>query len=134
MAKPSFWLSRELTTCAVYYCLCLDEKEFHAELKHCGIPQSLYRPFLVSPRSHAAVHYYSHGDKELAFVCLGDTDDRTGVQIAALLCHEAVHIWQHHAGLIGAGNDHGDEEEAYAIQAIAQALMQSFAERRVHNG
>ena len=64
-----------------------------------------------------------------AIVQIKDCDWWNLNQIHGLLLHEAVHIWQAHTRAIGSLNDHGDEEEAYAIQAIAQELMYSFREQ-----
>jgi hypothetical protein len=52
----------------------------------------------------------------------------TGIGLAALLVHEAVHIWQRCCDCIGETNP-GDEQEAYAIQNIAQTLMEAYAEK-----
>ncbi len=128
----SQWLDRGLTVCALYYCLCLTEKEYLRQLKHCKIPETKAGPF-----SHewgdAGVFFYQSEGKYVALVCMDQAEivkrELTGVQIAAILAHEAVHIWQKHARLIGSFNDHGDEEEAYAIQTITQSLLQSYRDQ-----
>lgn len=122
------WLDRTLTQCAYYYCLCLNEADFHKELRKLKVPAHRWSTFL-NPNAHATTHHFEHNGNMIAVVCLGGWQSRTGCQIAALLVHEAVHIWQRHAVHIGSFNDHGDEEEAYAIQNITQALMESFAEQ-----
>lgn len=121
------WLDRTLTVCAYYYCLCLNEADFHAKLRQMRLPGHRWSRFLT-PGRHATTHYFEHDGKMIAIVCMNAdmATEKTGAQIAALLVHEAVHIWQLHAHYIGAGNDHGDEEEAYAIQNIAQNLMESY--------
>jgi hypothetical protein len=48
--------------------------------------------------------------------------------VAGLLVHEAVHVFQRYCEHIGERRP-GAEQEAYGIQAIAQELMQSFAEQ-----
>ena len=45
-----------------------------------------------------------------------------------MLVHEAVHVWQAYCREIGERNP-GDEQEAYAVQSIAQELMAEFARR-----
>ena len=124
------WLDRTLTQCAYYYCLILREEDFFAELRRMKLPECRWGPFLT-PHSHATTHHFEHDGKMIAIVCLDAelATTKTGCQVAALLVHEAVHIWQRHAAYIGAHNDHGDEEEAYAIQNITQSLMESYAEQ-----
>lgn len=122
------WCDRTLTTCSYYYCLCTTEKQFVDELERIGLPTWRQTQW-ISPDMHATTHLFTHDGKPTAMVCIRPDTERTGVQIAALLVHEAVHIWQRHAAYIGSHNDHGDEEEAYAIQNIAQNLMESFREQ-----
>jgi hypothetical protein len=47
------------------------------------------------------------------------------IDAAALLVHEAVHVWQHTRGAMGPG-DLGVETEAYAVQNIAAQLMRAY--------
>ena len=127
--KPE-WLDRTLTKCAYCYCLRLSEEDYYAELKALGMPVSSWGEFITGGKtSHATTHtFITPSGIPVAIVCMTPNFEKyTGVQIAALLVHEAVHIWQKHAAYIGAWNDHGDEEEAYAIQNIAQSLMEDFA-------
>lgn len=126
--KKLEWLDRALTVCAYYYCLCLSEEAFNDELDRIKFPV-WKRSRWISPDMHATTHHFIHDDNPCAMVCIRPDFERTGVQIAALLVHEAVHIWQKHAAYIGSHNDHGDEEEAYAIQNIAQNLMESYREQ-----
>lgn len=126
--KP--WLDRRLTLCSYYYCLRLSEKEFWEELHHLEIPCGKWPPFMGRGFGDAATHLFeSPTGKYLAIVTLKDASKHDGIQVASLLTHEAVHIWQAHSRVIGSLNDHGDEEEAYAIQAITQELLYSFKEQ-----
>ena len=61
-------------------------------------------------------------------MCLEDWRGRHPVEVAGLLVHEAVHIWQQYADRIGE-DEPGREQEAYAIQAISHELMAEFARR-----
>jgi hypothetical protein len=121
------WLDRRIAAPGPYLCLCLDEPSFHAALADCGIKS---RPdFMASPHSNATVHFLeNHGGNLVCIVALGPCGGRTPVEVAGLLVHEAVHVWQRHCERIGEHRP-GDEQAAYGIQAIAQELMQSFSEQ-----
>lgn len=133
--KRPVYLDRRLTVCALCYCLCFSEEEFHGELKRLNIPRGDWPRFIPGTHGNASTHLLDPatvGDRKrppVAIVCIegGRLNEYSGSQIAALLCHEAVHIWQAHARRIGAFNDHGDEEEAYAIQGLTQSLLEECA-------
>ena len=61
-------------------------------------------------------------------MCIAVTGNRLPVEVAGLLVHEAVHVWQEYADRIGETHP-GREQEAYAIQAISQELMTEYARR-----
>ena len=131
ITKP-YWLDRSLMLCAYYYCLCLSEKEFKAKMVELEVDLFNMPDSFVGKTSGAKLHHFiaPNGDM-IAIVCLDIEESLkyTPTQVAALLVHEAVHIWQKHAAKIGSFNDHGDEDEAYAIQNISQSLMEEYARR-----
>ncbi len=123
--KPK-WLDRRIAAPGPYLTLCLSQDEFDAVLKHLDIPHTQY---LRTARADATTHHlHAPGKKLCSVVCLGDMSGRTGVEIAGLLVHEAVHVWQEYADCIGE-NQPGCEQEAYAVQAIAQELMAEYSRR-----
>lgn len=73
----------------------------------------------------AQVNFYD--DDSLAIVQIGDTSERTSVEIHGLLLHEVVHVWQRIRQRMGEHNP-STEFEAYSIQAIAQDLFAMFEE------
>ena len=125
------WLDRRLTICAAHFCLVQSEAALWAELRKLKVDIKHWptinefndaTTFQINPG-------YTDAGKACAIVYVKPHTGKDGVAVAALLVHEAVHIWQWHAQLIGAHNDHGAEEEAYAIQHIAQELMQAYQEQ-----
>lgn len=116
------WLDRRIAAAGPYLTLCLGEEDIPAIEKKLGAavqwPSSGANcTVLVSPTGLLT-----------CVVCIADWRGRDPVEVAGLLVHEAVHVWQHYADDIGENNP-GTEQEAYAIQAIAQELMAEFARR-----
>ena len=84
---------------------------------------------MASSTANATMH--SLNSKNGTLVCivtLGGWAARTPVEVAGLLIHEAVHVWQCYCERIGERAP-GDEQMAYGIQSIAQELMSSFVEQ-----
>lgn len=130
MSKKIPWLDRSINICSMYYVLCLDIPSFHRVLKHCGIPQQDYPNFVARSHSNATVHYLLDGKehKKIAVICIKDYQNKEPVQVAALLCHESVHIVQEHMDDIGETNP-SREFVAYAVQNIFQSLAESFVKQ-----
>lgn len=125
MTKPS-WLDRRIAKSGPYLTLCLSEQEFRDTLAHCKITD---RIDWVSSGADATMHTLDHESGDLVcIVCLRDYAGRDPVEVAGMLVHEAVHVWQRYADAMGERHP-GSEQEAYAIQAIAQELMAEFARR-----
>lgn len=121
------WLGRRVAAPGPYLTLVTSQDEFDAVLRHFKMP--LGTPYLSSARADATAHFFDdqRGDS-VAVVALGDTTGRSSVEVAGLLVHEAVHIWQTHRENIGETHP-GREQEAYAVQGIAQELMAEYARR-----
>jgi hypothetical protein len=117
------WLDRGIGFCQPY-ALCLTVADFHSELRKFG-----FENLPAFSLTGATTHFFkSQTDQEIALVCVKDFTGKDPIYIAALLMHEAVHIWQSYCKYIGEQSP-GDEIEAYAIQWIAQELMFSFREQ-----
>lgn len=120
------WLDRRVACPGPYLALVLSQAEFDAALKVCGQPST---PYLCTSRADATTHLLNNAKGEsVAIVAMGCVEDRSGVEIAGLLVHEAVHVWQEHCSNIGESRP-GAEQEAYGIQGIAQELMAEYARR-----
>ena len=125
-AKPK-WLDRRIACPGPYLTLVLSQAEFDAAMRHCKQP--LGRPYLSTARADATSHHlYNDAGEIVTVVALGDMTGRAPIEIAGLLVHEAVHAWQEYCDNIGEAHP-GREQEAYAVQAIAQELMAEYARR-----
>lgn len=123
--KP-VWLDRRIAHPGPYLTLCLSEEEFHAAMQHVHADDQLAR---WVQGGHARTHFADADNFGLVcVVCLSDFEGRDPIEVAGLLVHEAAHVWQRYARSIGE-NDPGDEQEAYAVQAISQELLAEFARR-----
>ena len=124
--KPK-WLDRRIAAPGPYLTLCLSEAEFLAACAALKLKSP--PPWISNPWSDATAHYMENSSGELcAVICLGPREGRSPIEIAGLLVHEAVHVWQEYARTIGETAP-GSEQEAYAVQCIAQELMQAYADR-----
>lgn len=118
------WLNRDLIV-GPYLALALSEKEFHAALRHCKVPIAEWPQWV---KSAATTHTFTNKDGGLCcVVCLGPHEGKSPIQVAALLVHEAVHVWQSWCDDVGEQAP-SSELEAYSIQAISQRLMFAYAE------
>lgn len=127
MKKQSYkWLERRVAKPGPYLTLCLSE----AELAHAG--RGLTKQPLLFPRSGALCSTLSHckTGELCALVSISENaqQNRNAIEMAGLLIHEAVHVWQAYAEHMGESKP-GDEQEAYAIQAISQELLAEYARR-----
>jgi len=121
------WLDRRIAHDGPYLTLVLSQKEFDAALRHCGVPPGT--KWLSTDHAHATAHYLTNQrGEQVCIVALGPWGTRNGIEIAGLLVHEAVHVWQQYCDWIGEHTP-GREQEAYAVQSIAQELMAEFARR-----
>jgi hypothetical protein len=121
------WLDRDLLR-GPYLVLCLSDVAYREAFAELGVPPE--GPWIATPQAHATAHTLKHPTtgQLCAVVCISVEESRTGIEIAGLLTHEAVHIWQHFRRWIGE-HEPGDETEAYAIQTISQVLWASYVEQ-----
>jgi hypothetical protein len=122
------WLDRDLIT-GPYLLLATTEEQFRAGFAHCEIPAHKQPDLWIRPGMDALATYMDNPKGEL--VCIVSIRAREGItpiQVAALLVHEAVHVWQEFRFRIGE-LEPPREFEAYCIQSIAQRLMQAYADQ-----
>jgi hypothetical protein len=118
------WLDRRIAAPGPYLALCLSDAEFRAAVAHLNAPE-----WPRWCRKDAMTHTFDHEDGGICcIVCVKGWEGRDPIEIAGLLVHESVHVWQQYAESIGERYE-GAEQEAYAVQSIAQELMAEFARR-----
>ncbi|MBC7602789.1 MAG: hypothetical protein H7255_09040 [Ramlibacter sp.] len=122
------WLDRD-TVLAPHMTLCLNEQQFLAAAKHC----KLKRPdqWLDVAKQKACVHTWEANDKLTCVVCLHpDSIKSDPIDVACMLVHEAVHVFQRLCDSIGEHTP-GREFEAYSVERIAEQLMRDFVKQTV---
>lgn len=126
MKYKTNWLERRVAKPGPYLTLCLSEEELRTATK------KLTDDRMPFPMSGALCSTFTNRrTNELCAVVslsLVAQEHRNAIEMAGLLVHEAVHVWQAYAKHMGETNP-GDEQEAYAIQAISQELMAEYARR-----
>lgn len=128
MKKSPEWQHRSVLELP-YFTLCLSREEFHAELKMLELPERDWPSFMRTPKADATTHWLDNQKGELCcLVCLCERDGVESIQVAGLLVHEAVHIWQAYVERFG--GDDSNEFEAYSIQTISQRLMYEYTRRK----
>jgi len=101
------------------------EADYLKALKHCRM-QPVYK-WVRNDHSDATAHYLTRQNGgECVIVAIRVTGNRSAIEIAGLLVHEAVHVVQRYFESIGE-NEPATEQYAYAVQSVAQELMAEYA-------
>ncbi|HEY4712759.1 MAG TPA: hypothetical protein VIH30_00730 [Aquirhabdus sp.] len=118
-------LFNDLIVSPIQYGLCLSEKSFKKTMNEIGLSKIDRPDFMASNTANATAHiFYEHN---IVVVCVKKNKDTTLIQMAGLIIHESVHIWQWIKEHIGEVNP-SKEFEAYSIQRIAQTLLSEYIE------
>jgi hypothetical protein len=103
-----------------------------SELK--SISKKFNKAGLDFPTTGAVTHSFTHDNSgdfcAVVSVGLACQEAATPIELAGVLAHEAVHVWQNHAAHIGEDNP-GQEQEAQAIQGIFQELLTEYTRRQL---
>lgn len=122
------WLNRKAMPLLPYLCLCLSQADFDKACRKLKTPPA---PWL-KPGFNGRVHTFENKDGSIAcVVCIEATGaGLTYEELAGLIIHEAVHVWQHYRDDVLNDNAPSRECESYAIQNIAQTLLEAYREQR----
>ena len=125
MAKQKYkWLDRRVAKPGPYLTLCLTAEEVKSAARGLTDYQMEF------PQWGARAFLFPKDGDLYAIVTLAEDSQKNNnaIEIAGMLVHEAVHVWQYYANGMGE-NKPADEQEAYAVQAISQELMAEYARR-----
>lgn len=120
----NIWCDRRLIV-GPYVGLVTSEKAYNAAMRHCKQDPSQCN-WIKSPQADATTHTITMAGKLVCIVAIRYKEDVTGIQIASMLVHEAVHIWQYFKDWIGETHP-SMEFEAYSIQCLSQELMIAYS-------
>lgn len=118
------WLNPTLLTCD-HVGICFNERDFHRELRRMKVPAHQWSSWLTEGALATTHHLTSEKGSRASIVCIPIRKDWEGVEVAALLVHEAMHVVQEAMDYIGESVV-GRETQAYAIQNISARLMGAY--------
>lgn len=122
-ANKTVWLDRGWQT--VFIGFCPSEKAWKRQMKRFNCDEAY-------PTSVGCATRFEKDGKTSMIVTLGpqaEAPGRSRVEVAGLLCHEAVHVWQTVRAVM-AEREPSIEFEAYSMQAIFQSLYQAWIDTR----
>ena len=127
--KPR-WLDRG-TVRAPHTILCLSQAEYMRAARHCKMQNP--GVWMDEERQQALVHTWESNGLLTCVVCVHpDAASADPIEVACVLVHESVHIFQRLCESIGEDSP-SREFEAYSIERIAERLMREWVRLRVSN-
>jgi hypothetical protein len=123
MSKRATWCDRRLVMSPVYFGICTSAAQFAAECRKLGLKQ---RPEWIPAAAAAVCHILANAKGETACIVAVPPRKRgqSRAEYAALIVHEAVHVWQQVREALGEEKP-SSEFEAYSLQAICQELFEA---------
>lgn len=113
-----------------YIGFCPSKRAWKREMKRLGVKDAEY------PQAPGNTSTYESKGKSCIIVSLNEkaaeVRGATEIQVAGLLCHEAVHVWQFVKKHMGVFGDVDWETEAYSVQAIFQNLYRAHSDVKAH--
>lgn len=120
------WLDRRIAWPGPFLALALTEADFIKCVRHLSATSEAR-----FPTSGAKTEIFEKaGACPTCIVAMSEVAAaRSPIEVAGLLVHEAVHVWQAYCEDLGEQKP-GVEQEAYAIQAISQSLWAEYVRQR----
>lgn len=127
--KKDLWLERGMFV-GGYLAFVTSQEEFVEALK--DIECTDYTDAFIPNGWPACTHMFDNVKGSVACIVgfdMARAAEQDPIDVAALLVHEAVHVWQTNEKAAGKLGCFGDEGEAYSIQNISTRLMTAYAEK-----
>lgn len=122
------WLARDMIE-GPYLCLVLSQEEYEDAMRDLGISLADAGVW-INPGYNGLVQTYRHKNgTNCNVVSIANHEGRGPIEVAGILVHEAVHVFQSICEMMGEHSP-SKEFEAYSIQVIAMRLMSSY-ERKI---
>ena len=122
MKRQPMWRDVRLVYCPVYLAVCTSEAEFLKAAKRLGCREP---GDWITPGADATCNTFTtNRGKPACIVCIRPRGKRSRAAWAALLVHEAAHVWQKIRQQLGESAPSA-EFEAYSLQAITQEVFEA---------
>ena len=115
------WCYRGLCDLPGHLGMARSEADFRRKLRHLKVPVRDWPEFVMA-KADVTTHFFERGNSVCAVVCYRPDGTKTRSQIAAMMAHEAVHVWRSAMERLGE-KDPSEEFMAYGIQNITQTLL-----------
>ncbi len=124
------WCDRNLVESPFRYALVTSEDAYYEECAKFGVSRMEAGVWLGKDSGATTSHLVNDAGDKLIIVSIDAAraiaKSHSGIQVAALLVHEAVHVFQAVCRQIGEDSP-SSEFEAYSVQWIAQELMEQYS-------
>lgn len=120
------WLERDLIV-GPYLALVTNEADFHKAMRHLKVPRDKWAEWLPDD-CYGRTHVLTNERGSVACLVCVRVGEQSGIEAAATLIHEGVHVWQAWCDYRGESAP-SREFEAYAIEGVAKRLLQAYSER-----
>jgi|SRR5690606_37610400 len=129
MASPTKprWSGERILASPIYWTVVTDERQFPHVLKEVYHPEKPpHVDWFSNSTTPGITHRFASSSGDIfCVVCIRGTDDLDPLAVAALIAHEAVHIWQFIQEYLS--EEHPSIEfEAYSVQIILQQLLHEY--------
>lgn len=122
------WNEVSFMVCPYEIALCLTPEEVARALRIAGVSSGTFDTQLRSEQAASTECRILDNGRRCCLVIIQDWEQQPLAAVHALLAHEAVHVVQKSFDLIGEDKP-ASEQLAYAVQRVAQFLMQQFDAR-----